>query len=162
MLHYCSPISDIVHDKLFESAMIKIMRNNEFQLSTHEKRAEKSILVVSNEATTAKASCTHLSYFDKIKAMRSKPSCSQSRYADKKFIPATSASVSRFFTCAQWVMTSLRKNMSPILFESLSFFKLNRCDWDMILVSAEIKLKPDERYIHLDDDAYYEDKKFDR
>lgn len=30
----------------------------------------------------------------------------------------------------------------------------------MSLVSAAIKLNTDERYVHLDDDAYYKDKKF--
>lgn len=47
--------------------------------------------------------------------------------------------------------------MSPILFESLLFLKLNRCLLDLKMVSKTMQMNPKDRYATLDDEDFYED-----
>ena len=96
-----------------------------------------------------------LSYCEQLGQKRRKLKASVTQYKDGRFVSATSSSVERLFSVSRWILTRLRSRMSPILFESLLFFKLNRSLWDLKLVSAAIKLEKDERYTVLDSDDFY-------
>ena len=155
MCKYLAADASIVHDLPFEAAVIKIMDGNESLLTSTEKNSVKHLALDSipdndgNEKTPS-------SYAARIEAKRRRLSHTATSYLNCRFIPATSCTVERLFSAARWVNTCLRKHMSPILLESLLFLKLNRKHWDLKLVSAAMKIQPDDRYVSLDTDEFYE------
>lgn len=154
MSGYLSVEASIVHDGLFEKAMVKVMSGHENQLNSVERNIISDLCLgpIENNSTD---SSSNMSYYERIEAKRRRLSSSSTKYINCKFIPATSCSVERLFSAARWILTCLRKRMSPILFESLLFLKLNRRLWDLKLVSSAIKIQPKERYIELDHDDFY-------
>lgn len=49
----------------------------------------------------------------------------------------------------------MKKRMSPILYVAIFFLKINRRLWDTKSVVAAIKVRPEQRYINLDDNLFY-------
>ena len=146
--------ADIVQNKDFEKAIVKILTNCETQLNKKESK-EVSNMLQKGDIDVKKGTSTKISYYEQLEQKRRKLNTSVSQYKDCRFVPATSSSVERLFSVSRWILTGLRSRMSPILFESLLFLKLNRCLWDLKLVSAALKLKQDERYTVLDSDDFY-------
>ena len=160
MAFYLSTDSHLVHDKSLESAVVKIISGDEVQLNSSEQSAVSSILISSSDGQhdASHENSPSLSYYERLQAKRRRLTSDSSGYVNFKFITATSASVERTFSAARWILTCLRKSMSPILFESILFLKLNRHLWDLKLVSSAMKMKASDRYkcdLELDSDEFY-------
>lgn len=158
MSYYLEAESSIVNDKIFESAVVKISNRNEAGLTREERISATKLLtdsIISNDTSTETNEDSNLSYFEKLQAKRRRLSTSATKFIDCSFIAATSSSVERSFSAARWILTSLRKTMSPILFESILFLRMNRDLWDLKLVAAAMKLAPSERYVEFDEDYFY-------
>lgn len=153
---YLSSDASIVHNQLFEAAVVKILGGHESQMSQRERKAASSLSCEPTSESTTSENET-LSYFERIEAKRRRLSSSVTKYLDCRFIPATSCSAERLFSAARWILTCKRKRMSPILFEALLFLKLNRNMWDIKSVASAMKLNPKERYTSLDSDEFYEE-----
>ena len=95
-------------------------------------------------------------YFKKLDTKRRRLIIAKTQFINCDCIVATSCSVERLFSAARWVLTTLRKRMSSILFEVILSLKLNRKLWDLKSVASSIKLKPQNRYIDVDEDLFYE------
>lgn len=67
-----------------------------------------------------------MSNYDRIRAKKRRMGETKTSYLDVKFIPETYCAVERVFSMAGWVLTVLRKSMSPILFHCILFIKVNR------------------------------------
>lgn len=92
------------------------------------------------------ATPTVKSYSEEFQLAKHKRLSFGSQYIKRNFIAVTSASVERAFSAARWILTCLRKKLSPILLETILFLKLICHMWDMSLVLSAIKLKYSERY----------------
>eukprot|EP00171_Calliarthron_tuberculosum_P022099 IDg22099t1 len=158
MSKYLAPDASIVKNKVFESAIVKLLCGKERDLSTSEKRAAASCrLPLSRTAErdeTEEDDISEMSYFDQIEAKRRRLN-KRAEFLVPNFLPATSCSAERVFSSAKWVLTDVRKRMSPILFEALLFLKVNRRLWDIKTVATAMKLDENSRY-ELDDDLFYE------
>lgn len=156
MSYYLSPDANIVHDKIFEGAVVKIINGNETQLSFSEKASVSKLITSSTDSEVRTDNDEKfLTYYERLEAKRRRLEEAPTQYMNSKFISATSSSVERCFSAARWILTCLRKRMSPILFEAILFLKLNRELWDLKLVSSAMRIRPKERYTKLDDDAFY-------
>lgn len=61
-------------------------------------------------------------------------------YNNCSFIMSSVAEVERLWFVARNIVSNNRKSMSPVLFESLIFLKVNIKYWDIHTVSEEIKM----------------------
>lgn len=156
MNKFLSIDADLVTNKPFETAISKIIAGQEHDMSVSEKTASQQLRLNDCTESLSPSSDENMSYFERIQAKRRRLSESKTSFIDVKFIPATSCSVERLFSMARWILTVLRKRMSPILFEALIFLKCNHRLWDIKSVAAAMKLKPQERYVEYDNDCYYE------
>lgn len=154
MSNYLSIDANIVHDKNFDNAVVKIMNGHESQLNNVENNKVRC-LKVNSERTDSDQEEGSLSYFERIQAKSRRLSSSHTKYINCRFIPATSRTVERLFSSARWIGTYLRKHMSPKLFEALLVLTLNLKHWDKKTFAAAMKLQPKDRYVLLDDDLFY-------
>lgn len=152
MKSHLSIDAEIVHDKAFERAIVKILDNRESQLTSEEKSAVGKLRIDQNVDEIHEVPG---SYFTKIDHKRRRLAVAKTQFMNCNFIAATSCSVERLFSAARWVLCTLRNRMSPILFEAILFLKLNRNFWDLKVVASAIKLQPKNRYAELDDDSFY-------
>jgi hypothetical protein len=61
-------------------------------------------------------------------------SVAEDEYMNADFILCSSAEVERLFSIGKYMLTDSRKNMAPIVFESLMYLRVNRRFWDQNLV----------------------------
>jgi hypothetical protein len=66
-------------------------------------------------------------------------------YMDADFILASAAIVERLWSLANHILMDTRKQMTPIVFESLIFLKVNDRFWDQDLVSRAVAVARTER-----------------
>ena len=59
-------------------------------------------------------------------------------YMNLGVLVGTSVSCERLFSAAKFIMTDLRKSMSPSLFEAILLLKVNRCEWDIYSVGKAL------------------------
>lgn len=155
MTHYLSADADIVSHKPFEKAVIKIIDGRENDLDDEESDSVQALKLDVIESNDSGTHTSKMSYFQRIQSKRRRLSEAKTSYMDVNFIPATSCTVERLFSLARWVLTVLRKRMSPILFEAILFLKINRRLWDIKSVAAAMKLQPEQRYVEYDCDSFY-------
>ena len=107
----------IVHNKIFEDAVVKIIHGNESQLTRSERTAVSSMAILdANQRSTRNRTEKFFSYYERLQAKRRKLTENPSQYVDCKFISTTYASVERCVSAAFWILTCFRKRISPILF----------------------------------------------
>ena len=157
MKEHLSKNASIVHNKTFESAVLKLLNNSENSLSTAEKSAIKSLLIKSSSGNSSdqEQDGNNMSYYEQIQQKRRKID-QKSKYIDCSFLTATSCSAERLFSMARWFLTSLRHRMSPIMFEAILFLKCNRRHWDLKIVSEALKASPNAKHVEFDNDLFYE------
>lgn len=158
MRRYLAKDAAIVQDHQFESAVVKLLNGKEEDLTDLERSAATTcrLATTSHHVEDAQESeeVSHMPYFEQIEAKRRKMNI-RAEFIVPDFLPATSCSAERAFSAARWVLTDIRKRMSPILFEAILFLKLNRRLWDLNTVAKAMKLDENARYA-LDDDEFYQ------
>lgn len=104
--------ADIVHDKLFESGVVKVLRGDERALTNQEKHSLARFKVDAALPGVIEAE----DYMDKvlINGKRAK----KTNYAPMSHISATSNFVERLFSRAKLVMTPQRRCMDPSTLEA--------------------------------------------
>lgn len=158
MHKYLAPDTSIVHNPTFESAIVKLLQNQERDLSDFERCAVQVLRLpqtqtISHEHEDGEDG-TNLSYFQEIEAKRRRLEM-RTEYILPNFLPATSCTVERLFSSAKWVLSDVRKRMSPILAEAILFLKFNRRLWNMKTVALAMKMDQNSRYGY-DDNLFYE------
>ena len=172
MKEYLYDRAEIVHSKLFESGVRKILRGHLDLFQEGEKEAVERLIdrkklaaqeeerrleggpIVGGPRLTIKEKLA----FNIKKRKRGTHINRGTRnpYVDVgKLICATSNCCERLFSEAKYIMLPHRRSMSPIVFEALLFLKKNVRFWNVKTVAAAMKTSDeDER----DDDVfYYED-----
>ena len=62
----------------------------------------------------------------------------KTRYINCDFILGSAAEIERIWSISKNILNNSRKSMTPLLFESLLFLKLNKNYWDQKLVSIAL------------------------
>ena len=112
--------SDIVHDKHFENAVVKVQRNDERSLTASEKTA---IVAFKNDASTNDDADENLSYMERVLSTKK---AKTSIYRSFNHVSATSNTVERLFSRAKLIMTAHRRCMDPSTLEALLMLPYNR------------------------------------
>ena len=60
------------------------------------------------------------------------------KYMNLDVLVGTSVSCERLFSAAKFILTDLRKSMSPTMFEAILLLKVNRCEWDVYSVGRAL------------------------
>ena len=113
-----------------------------------EKVAVAFLKKISEETNERNEQLSNMSVLEKIKIGKRKQREAMSieeEYMDADFILASTAIVERLWSLAGHILTDTRKQMTPIVFESLIFLKLNERFWDQELVSKAVSMARTER-----------------
>jgi hypothetical protein len=140
--HHLSPTADIVQNKVFEKAIVKVQAGRERDLTVAERQEIRRFLkddapplVASSESESEDeeddAVKMHIQY-EKSKEVNSLQG--SSRYRSTKHIACTTNMVERLFSRAKIVMTDLRRSMTPRHLEMIMSLRSNRHLWDEIVV----------------------------
>ena len=125
-------------DNAFEAGVVKIQRGAESTLSVHEKAACQKLLATRNPSR-GNTAVKNLTMRQKIASNKAKKSSQEGVYVNCGFILGTVAEVERLWSIGGNVYRDNRMRMSPILFESVLFLKVNKSYWDLGLVSEAMK-----------------------
>ena len=131
MKHHLGSTADILHDKAFETAVVKIQRGTEQTLTTAEKIAVARFKI---DATSNNDDAMEDSYMDKVRANGLAKKVKKSNYSSLNHISATSNIVERLFSRAKLVMTAQRRCMDPSTLEAILMLRFNHDLWDIYLV----------------------------
>ena len=80
----------------------------------------------------------NISFDERVKRNKRRRLNRQEKYRKCEFILGSVAEVERLWSIAKNVRTVNRRRMTPILFESILFLKVNHRYWDQVLVSASM------------------------
>lgn len=94
-------------------------------------------------------------YYERIQTKCRKLSSASILYVKFQFLFAMTGSVERLFSAARWILTSVQKRLSPILFEMFIFQKMN-CEGYWVHTCAAMKINSPERYTELHDVNFYD------
>ena len=125
-------------DLAFEKAVIKIQRNAYHSLTDAEKLAVHPLLKTSvgeEEPAAAAAAALPgspglLESITQREHARASGLDEMSPYVNCDFICGSAAEVERLWSTARYILTSQRRSMSPLVFETLLFLKTNQRFWD--------------------------------
>ncbi|KAH9105198.1 hypothetical protein AeMF1_018909 [Aphanomyces euteiches] len=146
MAAYLAYDAEIVQNPLFESAVVKVLRNSTGELSDDE----AEILIGFGVARIVENSDvsvvdTNVSFADQIllDAEQKKNQSGQLSVQDLRFVLPTSNIVERLFSKAKLVLTDQRLSLLPVNFEMVLFLAANQRFWDVQLVQQASALKVD-------------------
>ena len=127
-------------DKAFVSAVIKMQRRQGTMLNHDETEAVKKWLPQeSNSSTVMPGTGTNMTAADMIAQMSGNKTAGVKRNSDEMSVEVddcfdhiigSAAEVERLWSIARYLLTTLRSQLSPILFEALLFLRLNRTLWN--------------------------------
>ena len=147
--HHLSKDASIVHNKYFESGVIKLQRGEERQLNRIEKEALSVFKVDVTTTSSVNDNVNTLnSYVDRV--IHNQPKVQKSsNYRSVNHVSSTSCICERVFSRGKLVLTDLRGSLDPSTFEDVMILSYNNDLWDIYLVNEaeeeEAKRRKDER-----------------
>ena len=115
--HHLSTDADIVHSPVFESAVVKLAKNEFWSMTSEEKNAVKLLQIEHEEGDSSSSETapeeTSLSYFEIILQQKKQriAELDDVEYIDVGFIIGTSNSVEHMFSAAKLLLTDVRKSI---------------------------------------------------
>jgi hypothetical protein len=134
---YLSPNATLIRYPVFEQAILKVMREEEAQLTQQEKESLRKFEVETKQAVEEVEDQQPRSIIRRVKRRRIVNS-EGSNYISMNVVTPTSNSCERFFSQCGHVWSKQRKSMSPLHLEMILFLKVNRNFWDQNLVKMAI------------------------
>ncbi|KAG2860707.1 hypothetical protein PC119_g7337 [Phytophthora cactorum] len=138
--HYLRPDAEIAHSPVFESAVVKVSRGTEADLTPQESQALEPFQLEAAAADPAASSRGSRAWTRARSAedfatvlLQSRPAPDQvaPRYEPiVAAIPPTSNLCERLFSQCKLVMTPHRASLLPMNFEMIVFLQTNRKFWD--------------------------------
>jgi len=135
---YIGTSAQIMTDPVFESGVIKIQRNEYQSITINKNRACKK-LRIQNAIYTAPENPTFQTMAEKVAAKKKRKLEATTKYMNCSFILGSVAEVERLWSIAKNILRDNRKSMTPIVFESLLFLKVNSKYWNQALVSEAMR-----------------------
>lgn len=139
MKHHLSSSADIVHNKAFESGVVKVQRNLESSLAAAEKAAIVRFRIDATDDRGGENNNNNEekeSYMTKVLANGKAKKAKKSNYRCMNHVSPTSAVVERLFSRAKLVMTDQRRCMDPSTLEAILMLRFNRDMWDIYLLDS--------------------------
>lgn len=134
--------------KHFHNGVIKIQRGNVADLTPDERHAVESLLVAEQEDSDNDEEDEEddiLSQFNKRQKMET---ALVGQYMNCDFVLGSAAEVERVWSHAELILRKARYSMTPYLFESLLFLKINKRFWDQGLVTRAVRAVQQEASIY--------------
>jgi hypothetical protein len=125
-------------DKAFVSAVIKMQRRQGTMLNDNETKAVKRWLPQESNSSTVMPGA-NMTAADMIAQISGNKTAGVKRNSDEMSVEVddcfdhvigSAAEVERLWSIARYLLTTLRSQLSPILFEALLFLRLNRTLWN--------------------------------
>jgi len=137
MEFHLGPNARIVHNPLFEGALIKLLRGDNSSLTNDEAKSIEHLLLptASSDITSNESKSLADKLLGKYKCVK---------YLDVSFIPCGSVEVESLFSVASHVWNNRRLGTSPENIESYMFLKMNRSLWNENLVAIAIQSAKNE------------------
>ena len=131
--------------QFFESAIVKVLRNQTRMLTPSEKIKLESL----KSSTTSTAEMPHKDINDNSDNLnfaqrllkRRRISTDLLEYMDLSFIPPTSNIVERLFSTAKLILRDQRASLLPITFEMILFLKVNMDWWNLQTIHTVMQAK---------------------
>jgi len=148
--HYIKLESTESPDHVFESGVIKIQRGQADDMTDAERAAcahlksgdSQGGSVTSQEPTDV----TTMSMKDLFRSsLKRRRVGSKTEYMNLDFILGSTSEVERLFSVAGNILTTGRRSLTPMMFESLLFLKVNRDYWDESNVAAAMSAVRSEK-----------------
>jgi len=136
--NYVGTSAGILVDPEFESGVVKIQRNEISTMSDKERKACESLLI-KNQVEASPTNSTFATIAEKVAAKKRRKIEQTEKYMNCSFILGSVAEVERLWSISKHILRDNRKSMTPLVFESLSFLKINSSFWDQGLVSEAMK-----------------------
>ena len=155
MKAYLNKGAKVMHNQDFESGIVKIMKKEYSSLTDAEKEATSRLKVQTNTENVSHIDGDEGSYYEQILKKQRLSKKESEQYMDCAFCVATSNTVKRVFSACKHILTDERKCMSPIMFESLIFLKVNKNFWDCRMVAKAMKSEPKQTIDSGDWDDFY-------
>lgn len=158
---YTSPSAPIVHSPHFESGVIKIQRQRISEMTEDEKEACKMLRSVSSEISPSQfdnETNVQLSMAQRIALGKRKRMEKTESYLNCDFILGSVAEIERLWSVARNILTDNRKDLTPLVFESVLFLNINRAFWNEITVKeAMAKMQSERSQSRLQEDTMHEE-----
>ena len=142
---HLSADAEIVVDRVFERSVMKVSKG--LTLTEEERHSISCLLLPVHDPTNpaspvsaATATGTaqqqeDLSYAQKLELRMKRRKTTNDNllqhYVNLNVLAGTSVSCERLFSAAKFILTDLRKSMSPAVFEAILLLKVNRSEWDV-------------------------------
>lgn len=158
---YLSPSAVVVDFPIFETAVAKLIKENNASLSTQEKEALRLLELRDSSAITSTGAVKSEngkspSYAEKLEARkRQRLMANMPAYIDARFIPSSSAVLERVFGQSMTFVKSLRRQVSPVLLDAYLLLQGNRKCWNLSTVHKSMKTGDQVEQVKLDDDTFY-------
>lgn len=140
---YLSTRARTVTDPSFESGVVKIQRCQESSMNTDEFDACASLLCPSQSVNSTEVQNSG-GLAKKIANRKRQRLVNTARYRNCKFVIGSAAAVERLWSIAKYVHGLNRHSLTPLLFESILFLRVNETYWDIELVSRAMRSKPSD------------------
>jgi hypothetical protein len=166
---YLKADAKIIHNPIFDRAVIKVVSNMEDNLSDYERKSielfkipkdHNSNTAEDNSIDKSDKAHTYETTRDRYRAKRQKREQEEQRfkeseYVDLRFLLSTSNVVERLFSLAKLTLTDHRMRMAALTFESLLLLQKNKDYWNISDVSKAIMAGDDDNRHDYDDDDDY-------
>ena len=137
---YITPDSSKLPDPSFVSGVVKIQENNQGLMSPEEKEACKDLLLEEDEQNSSQSSQPSLAQRMIERMKKRKAGVMEnnlgSPFKNCDFICGSAAEVERLWSIAKHVLTNTRSRLTPVMFETLIFSKVNEDYWDLATVQS--------------------------
>lgn len=138
---YLSPDAEIIQDKVFERALVKLQRSKSAELTLKEAESVSKLKQPDQVEPTSQSDDGELSFADSaLKRMKMELSTSEVKYLPTNFLLPTTNLVERFFSVASHALNDKRAAISPARLETQLFLKMNKRFWDKETVSRVISI----------------------
>lgn len=137
-------------DSMFESAVVKIQRDQLDLLTDEEKKACDNLIVdtcTESQNIGHDVDERHLSMLQIFERRKRRKIISTKVYIDLRFVLGSTAEIERLFSAAGRILTDTRISMTPMLLETLLYLKVNRKYWNFRTVIQAMSKSRKERFI---------------
>jgi hypothetical protein len=138
---YIASDSEKLPDVHFLSGVCKIQMNQHGLMSILEKEACELLKIVPPaDLEEPQPQAGLLTMAQQLKQMSNKKPRLENEYINVDFILGSAAEVERLWSICKYILTNQRKSLTPLLFEALTFLKVNHRFWDLPMVQTAIHM----------------------
>lgn len=140
---YIASDSEKLPDVHFLSGVCKIQMNQTGLMTIQEKEACEHLKIVPPDDLQEPQPAANLpTMAEQLKQISesNKRQRTETEYINADFILGSAAEVERLWSICKYILTNQRKSLTPLMFEALTFLKVNKRFWDLPMVQTAIHM----------------------